>query len=276
MNNIPKISIITVSYNAADTIEQTISSVVNQTYENIEYIIIDGGSTDGTVDIIRKYEDRIAYWVSEPDKGIYDAMNKGIDVATGYYIYFLGADDAILNINTFSGIADDILSSYADFYSYGIYVVNNKCRQKYYGNSHARGKKDVVDMVPHQGVIIKTKIMKKYRFDTKYRIAADYKLFLQCYSNKNYTKVYQDKPVAFFAYDGISSNSINLIQSEHEQICKELGFRYSRVYTDGTKFFLKKILGWLKLLTIIRYVRKRIGWKKHMCSNGVCRWCGRG
>ena len=100
-----KISIITVSYNAAKTIEQTISSVVNQTYQDIEYIIIDGGSTDGTMDIIRKYEDRIAYWISEPDKGIYDAMNKGIDVATGDYVYFLGADDRLVDANIIDKIS---------------------------------------------------------------------------------------------------------------------------------------------------------------------------
>ena len=81
MKNNPLISVVTVSYNAVLTIEQTILSVINQTYPHIEYIIIDGGSTDGTVDIIKKYANRIAYWVSEPDKGIYDAMNKGIRTA---------------------------------------------------------------------------------------------------------------------------------------------------------------------------------------------------
>ena len=83
MKNNPLISVVTVSYNAVLTIEQTILSVINQTYPHIEYIIIDGGSTDGTVDIIKKYANRIAYWVSEPDKGIYDAMNKGIRKENG-------------------------------------------------------------------------------------------------------------------------------------------------------------------------------------------------
>lgn len=87
--NYPLISVITVSYNAVLTIEQTILSVINQTYLNIEYIIIDGGSTDGTVNVIKKYADKIAYWVSESDKGIYDAMNKGIAYSHGENIVIL-------------------------------------------------------------------------------------------------------------------------------------------------------------------------------------------
>jgi len=89
----PLISIITVVYNGAKTLEQTIQSVLNQTYKNIEYIIIDGGSTDGTLDIIKKYENHISYWVSEPDKGLYDAMNKGISKANGELIGIVNSDD---------------------------------------------------------------------------------------------------------------------------------------------------------------------------------------
>lgn len=88
MENNPLISVVTVSYNAVSTIEQTILSVINQTYPNIEYVIIDGESTDGTVDVIKKYADRITYWVSEPDKGIYDAMNKGMGISTGDFFNF--------------------------------------------------------------------------------------------------------------------------------------------------------------------------------------------
>ena len=96
-----RISVVTVCYNAVDCIEQTMLSVLDQTYHDIEYIIIDGGSTDGTVDIIKKYADRLAYWISEPDKGIYDAMNKGIAVATGDYINFMNAgyfQGSVINI----------------------------------------------------------------------------------------------------------------------------------------------------------------------------------
>ena len=101
------ISIVTVSYNAVLTIEQTILSVINQTYPNVEYIIIDGGSTDGTVDIIKKYANKIAYWVSEPDKGIYDAMNKGGLKATGDFIQFLNAGDWFENEHVIEKIFKD-------------------------------------------------------------------------------------------------------------------------------------------------------------------------
>ena len=97
MRNKPLVSIVTVVYNGENFLEETIKSVINQTYENIEYIIIDGGSTDGTVDIIKKYEDKINYWVSEKDAGIYDAMNKGIEAFKGDYINFLNAGDSYVN-----------------------------------------------------------------------------------------------------------------------------------------------------------------------------------
>ena len=87
------ISVITVCYNAKSNLEKTILSVLNQTYSNIEYIIIDGGSTDGTIDIIKRYDDKITYWQSEPDNGIYDAMNKGIQKANGEWINFMNAGD---------------------------------------------------------------------------------------------------------------------------------------------------------------------------------------
>lgn len=89
----PLVSIVTVVYNGFNTLEKTIESVLGQTYPNIEYIIIDGGSTDGTLEIIKKYEDQIAFWSSEPDKGIYDAMNKGLKKATGEWIGIINSDD---------------------------------------------------------------------------------------------------------------------------------------------------------------------------------------
>lgn len=98
-DEMPLFSVITVCYNAVNVLESTINSILLQNYKNIEYIIIDGGSSDGTLDIIRKYEDRIHYWISEPDNGIYDAMNKGIRLAGGRWINFMNAGDRLLYLN---------------------------------------------------------------------------------------------------------------------------------------------------------------------------------
>lgn len=96
----PTFSIITITYNAVRLVEQTLLNVLSQSYPNIEYIVIDGGSTDGTVDIIKQYESGLAYWVSEPDKGIYDAMNKGLQKATGDYVWFINAGDSLCSSDT--------------------------------------------------------------------------------------------------------------------------------------------------------------------------------
>ena len=104
MSKSPKITLVTPCFNSAKYIEQTILSIIKQDYENLEYIIIDGGSTDGTVEIIQKYEDKIAYWVSEPDNGQSEAINKGIAKATGDIFNWVNADD-YLESNALSQVA---------------------------------------------------------------------------------------------------------------------------------------------------------------------------
>lgn len=123
-----KISVVTVCYNAVETLEETMLSVLHQTYPDIEYIIIDGGSTDGTVDIIKKYADRLAYWVSEPDKGIYDAMNKGIDIATGDYINFMNAGDKFYQHNTVASLLESFTIMEPTTIIYGDTLVKHKNR----------------------------------------------------------------------------------------------------------------------------------------------------
>lgn len=107
----PKFSVITVTYNAAAVLEDTIQSVITQTYHHVEYIIVDGGSTDGTLDIVAQYRDRIATIVSEPDKGLYDAMNKGMRLATGDYLCFLNAGDSFHEDDTLQSIAHSLTGS---------------------------------------------------------------------------------------------------------------------------------------------------------------------
>lgn len=157
------ISIITVCYNAIGGIEKTILSVLGQSYSNIEYIVIDGASTDGTVDVINKYADKIAYFVSEPDGGIYDAMNKGIRVATGEWINFLNAGDVFANGNTLK----DTLSAETD----GIDVIYGDSIEMTKELSHIIPAGDDINRMNlepiyrHGSSLVRASVQKQHEFD---------------------------------------------------------------------------------------------------------------
>jgi glycosyltransferase involved in cell wall biosynthesis len=207
MNSIkfPLISIITVSYNSVSTIEQTILSVINQKFNDYEYIIIDGGSIDGTVETIRNYTDKISYWISEPDKGIYEAMNKGADVANGEYLIYINSGDQILDFNF------NFLKS-----------IKNK--DVFYGNILLENNKVIVPYdlriigyaMPfcHQAAIVKTQLMKEYRFNANYKIAADFDLFQRLIKDKKEFK-YENTTIALFEGGGISSQMNRLYVREY-------------------------------------------------------------
>ncbi|GIU70241.1 MAG: hypothetical protein KatS3mg002_1477 [Candidatus Woesearchaeota archaeon] len=205
-NKLPLITVITVVFNGEKYLEQTIQSVINQTYPNVEYIIIDGGSTDGTLDIIKKYEDYIDYWISEKDKGIYDAMNKGITLAFGSWLGFLGSDDFFENnaltnyyISYCSNIECDII--------YGNSRVLFGDKVLYYRKSDHQIdhiKKDFIFF--HPDSIAKIKVYKELgMYDTNFKLAADYEFFLRAYFN-GYKFLKIDKTIVNFRVGGFSSN----------------------------------------------------------------------
>lgn len=205
MENI-KVSIITVSYNSVKTIEQTIHSVLNQSYQNIEYIVIDGKSTDGTCAIIQKYSDAISYYVSEPDGGIYDAMNKGLRRATGDIIGIINSDDWYE-----SDAVDKVVNCFA---AEGADVVHGRmCFIDEKGNcTYSREKSlshlwHLAGIVLHPTVFVKRGVYDKYGvFNTDYRIAADYDLLLRFYA-KGVHFAYIDKVISNFSAGGISSRN---------------------------------------------------------------------
>ena len=276
-----KISIITVVYNAVATIEQTILSVVKQDYSNIEYIIVDGGSTDGTLDIVKKYEKKIALWLSEPDHGIYDAMNKGLTHATGNYIYYLGADDCLLAPTSISQVVSFLQDNpEVDVLCASVMMVDSVYRiEKVYSSNFSEA--DVLSgyNTPHQGMFVRREILQKYRFDTSYHIAADYKNFLKFYLDQNIALKKTAMIVAYYANDGVSGDGTDAQRMEDVRALQENGVNVTAYYAKKKQeksSHMTNILRWVFDKTgILRQIRLRRGWKKHRCGWEVCRWCNR-
>lgn len=224
--NYPKVTVVTITYNAEQYLEQTIKSLIEQDYPNIEYIIIDGASSDKTVEIIKKYEEHIAYWASEPDNGIYDAMNKGIDVATGEWINFMNAGDSFCENNTISKVIKEVDED-TDIISGDIYYLEGD-KKTYRVAAKLENKLNQM-FCCHQAMFAKTHLMKKYKFDTIFKTSADYDFALKCAMN-GYKFQFTDFAIANFLYEGASET--NRVLTRIEEF-----FIQSRYVKDKDKIF---------------------------------------
>ncbi|MDD3037276.1 glycosyltransferase family 2 protein [Bacteroides sp.] len=209
-------TVITVCYNAVKSIEETICSVINQSYSDVEYILIDGGSTDGTVEVIRKYSTRITKWISEPDKGIYDAMNKGIEFSHGDWIMFINSGDTLANEEVLEKI-------FSQFYSESIGVLYGDVILAYvYGRVVAKPfpLEEFEHFFPfsHPASFVQGNLLRSHKFDLKYKIVSDYNLFYQLYKKGIQFKYIPVSVSVFEAETGISSRQFLTTFREVSQI----------------------------------------------------------
>ena len=179
-----KVSIITITYNSESTLVETIDSVLSQTYKDIEYIIIDGASTDDTVSIIHSYKDKITKFVSEKDNGLYHALNKGIAMATGYIIGVLHSDDFYINHHTVENVVNTFKSHHADAVYADLFYVDkedtSKVHRKWKSGQYKHGMFMNGWMPPHPTFFVKRSVYEKYgSFNLDLVSAADYELMLR-------------------------------------------------------------------------------------------------
>ncbi len=216
----PKISIITINYNDAIGLEKTIVSILNQSYSDYEYIIIDGNSTDGSKEVILKYQNQLTHWVSEPDKGIYNAMNKGIKAAKGDYLLFMNSGDVLVDDIDILNICDEKLIedivAFDCFLEKGNKVVGRR--------THIE--KPTLFYVYKNGFKHQSTFIKRYLFEKiglyneNYKVAGDYEFWIRCFLEPSTTSKSYAIPIAIFQLNGISQEGGWGI--EHKQIEQEL------------------------------------------------------
>jgi len=198
--NLPYISIIIVTYNAAGHLQNCLNSIYAQQYPAIDIIVIDGKSTDGTVKILEENTSRIHTWISEKDDGVYDAMNKALKYVKGDWVYFIGADDALLP--EFSQMVIELDDPSAIYYA-NVFAEDKK--RAGYLNKYRFAKFGAY----HQAIIYPKQVFDKYSYDTRYKISADFALTLKLYADKNFHFVYKDYTLANFNHTGISGTQID-------------------------------------------------------------------
>jgi glycosyltransferase involved in cell wall biosynthesis len=237
----PILSVITIVYNNVKDIERTMLSVLNQTYADIEYVLVDGLSNDGTLDIIKKHEDRIAKFTSEKDEGIYDAMNKGLDLATGDYVIFMNSGDEFFDNDTVAAVfasADD-----ADIY-YGETEMIDDAGQSLGQRRHKAPKQftwrefNLGMSISHQAIYIKRSLIEPY--DRKYQLSADIDWIIRA-AKKAEKIVNVNRYVAKYLVGGMSKTKHRQSLAERFDIMKR---HYGLVPTIFNHFIIAANLGW--------------------------------
>jgi len=228
----PLISVITVVKNSEKYLERTIQSVINQIYDNIEYIIIDGVSTDGTLDIVRKYENKIAYWVSEPDTGIYDAMNKGVRLSSGEYVYFLNSGDYLYNNRVFLNLTKSMRHNFAFVYG-KINLITEDGHFHMVTGKKVKLKELIYGMVCHQALLVRRKSFDKIGFfNTKFKVASDYEWVIRLFKAYEFDSKYVDIVIANMIMGGHSDvSAIKGIKERREIVKRYFGImNYTKYY----------------------------------------------
>ena len=197
--NTPKISIVIVTYNAAKTLQACLNSIYNQKYHALEIVVIDGQSTDGTVKILEENRNHLAYWKSEKDQGIYDAMNKSLKHITGDWVYFLGADDVLFA--DFTNLAYELKDNTIIYYGRVMTLGGPTIPVNEYGFAKYG--------LCHQAMIYPKAVFDKHRFNTRYPISADYALNMALYNCGDFRFEFKDHLIANFNQTGISSMAID-------------------------------------------------------------------
>lgn len=198
--SMPKISVVIVTLNAKNTLQNCLGSIYRQRYPSIEIVLMDGGSTDGTVDLLKLNDDKIACWKSEKDGGVYEAMNKALGYITGEWVYFLGADDELFD--EFSELAFQLKDPSLIYYG-NVLLDGKKFRGKVSAYQHSKS------AICHQAMIYPRKVFNKYRFNTKYRISADHELNMRVWKDKDFTFHYIDLTIANYNHTGMSSLNVD-------------------------------------------------------------------
>lgn len=221
-----KLTIITINYNNREGLKKTIESVVSQITKSYEYIIIDGGSTDGSIDIIKKYQDKIDYWVSEPDTGIYNAMNKGVALAHGEFCQFLNSGDWLYNEFVIDKILAYLDNRYDIITGY-IYNYHNNCKsyRNYLLTPNFLTLYYLIDYsISHPSSFIKRSILLLFPYNEQNKIVSDWEFFVNCYINGN-KFAYIPLDIAYYDMSGISTN-IELSYKEKREVIKQIDISY--------------------------------------------------
>jgi len=242
----PKISIITVNYNNLEGLKRTIESVVGQTWKEFEYIIIDGGSTDGSTAFLKENDNLFNYWISEPDKGVYHAMNKGIAKASGEYLLFLNSGDHFYNTKVLENNQNVIVDYDLIYFNMNVIGENKKFVKQYPDTlSFAYFLKD---NLPHPAIVIKKELFQTVGlFNEDFKIVSDWKFFIDSVCMYNCKYLHVDKILTTFYLDGISSlfENRHIIDKEKQEVLQ-----------SGYAAYMQDLDDVLKYMTIVQSLRR--------------------